>query len=744
MGSKEEYLDSLLNSVMKESDENRIRSSSAESSEKPEASMENENYDELDGPMTPADEMLALLDQLERAERGEAPEPENSPVGMTEEVITPEELPLSDISELTDIPELSDMPELADIPGLSDMSELTDIPELSDIPELTDLPKLSDIPEFTDMPELSDMPGLTDIPELPDMPEVTDMPEDSGMFGMEEKTDELPETNTYTEEAADPAMNDLFDLFASEREEIHTEQEEKTVDLFSDAMTSNPDLQDEMSDEDLVKSLFAGEEEALFAEDGASDADGDNGADWEALLEPTESKGEEKARKKQEKQEARAKIKEEKAKQKEEKARQKAEKASAKKASKKGKSAKEEIAEQGELSAEEELLLMAESAMAQEEAEGQPKKQGFFGKLFGGLLEEVQDEEELVGIDISDENMAIMEEVGNEEIAPQADKKKGKKDKKKKGKKDKKEDKEKSPDGDDAEDDEKQDKKSIKAAKKKAKKAMKEEMAALEGPVKKLPRKKVMSIFAVCFTLFGIILLCSLFVPSYFGKKEARRAYYNGDYEKAYELFSGEKLSGSDAILYERTVFVLYFDNKLDAYELNMSIGREKEAVNELLSAVSFYQANLEDMIACDALDEVQPGYMKILALLSDIYGVSEERAVEIAGYEVLDYNKALYELLTGTEFTIPEMQEENVQEDTAESELAEPKPEDILPEEEELLQSEESNMIDNSTETDTEASEDAEENAAEDAVDETTGDVQPEEALLYSGTIEDGQVIVQ
>ncbi|MGN1158802.1 MAG: hypothetical protein ACI4SE_01265 [Lachnospiraceae bacterium] len=533
----------------------------------------------------------------------------------------------------------------------------------------------------------------------------------------ENESEEAKKTDAAEQE------NSPFDFFADENPEEENNGETDTADEQPHADRTYP----------VNEMTSANEQDAAIGTvmDGS---DMNNSAGWEELLEPAESKAEQKARKKREKQEEQARRKEEKAKSKEEKSKAKKEKASQK---------QEE--ENSDIES-----MDAETETAETE---KPKKSGFFARLFGGLLEEVPEQEELQEIDLSDENKAILEEVGKEEIVPKKDKKKGKKDKKK-GKKSENE--QSSEESEEGGQDDKKSKKEAKKKEKKEKKAKKaEEAEFLREPTKKLPRKKVISIFAICLTFMAIIVITSLIVPSYLDKKEARKAYYNGDYEEVYHLFSGEKLSGSDAILYERSILVLYLDNKLDAYHLHMTMGEEKEALNELFTAVAFYQKNLEHATECGAIEEMQPRYGEILKLLQDSYQVSEERAVEIAQMESLDYNKALYQILYGTEFTIPEMQPEvSVNGDPADirtsdqmqaEEVQETVPEDVLPEEEELLQQDSSVMIDQDQQTVSQDAETIPQEGQTMSQDAQTGEEAAEdENLLYSGTVQNGQAIVQ
>lgn len=587
----------------------------------------------------------------------------------------------------------------------------------------TDADNGKDVTELLDsMPEDKDLSEINDLLKQSDEGSKASLADD--MLALLEQADAKGREND-TEQSGYGAQQD--------------EKQDEPYDFFAadDSAEEKQEHPDETADDGN-----AGQNENINAD---AITDTDDSAEWAQLLEPAQSKEEEKAQKKLERQQEKEKKKEEKKKAKEEKARIKAEKAQEKAKAKAQKNPLPETEDPEFAEADTDLIADEENMADAGEREKKEKKNGFFARLFGGLLEEIPEKEEQE-IDISDENRAIMEEVEKEEINP----KKGKKKKGKKGAKDQSDE--------DGEESTKDDKKSKKAAKKKEKQEKKakkaEEKEFLQEPPTKLPRKKVISIFAFCLTLLAMIIIGSLFIPSYLDRKEARKAYYNGDYESVYRLLSGENLSKSDAILYERSVLVLYFDNKLEAYQLYQSLGEEKEALNELLTAVAFYQKNTERANEYGALAEMQPGYEKILNLLQDSFQVSETEAVEIAQMEPLDYNKALYRILYGTEFTIPEMTQEQEtsdrtssdsgQTDESQNGLPAPEIEDPLPEENEMLQPD-SNMTDDNISTP--PAQAVAEPGAESGTEPTAEpDTEPADdgQLLYSGTVEDGQVIFQ
>lgn len=289
------------------------------------------------------------------------------------------------------------------------------------------------------------------------------------------------------------------------------------------------------------------------------------------------------------------------------------------------------------------------------EESGGEKKPGFFAKILHGLLEEVgeEDSDENQEMSMSDENREILAMMEGEKIENgKPDKKK----KAKKGKKPQKGDKQGSEEGDEELSEDGKKAKKVKAKKEKKPKPPKEKKET--QPTKKLPKGKVFSVVAVCLTLLAGILLLSNIIPSQSDLKKARKAYYNGDYMTVYQNMAGKELSNSDYILYMRSLLILNMQSKLDNYPIYMSMDKEMVALNELMLAVDYYQSNNRLAEEYGALDEMTAVYDQVLALLWDYYQVSEEEAIEIFALDDLGYNQRLYYLVHGTEFKIPETQE--------------------------------------------------------------------------------------
>ena len=280
-----------------------------------------------------------------------------------------------------------------------------------------------------------------------------------------------------------------------------------------------------------------------------------------------------------------------------------------------------------------------DTPLNEEEAEAPDKKPNIFTKLISFLTEADEDgEEELKeGLEPSDENKSILEELDKED----------KKKKKKKGKK-----------GKGAEDGEEKGKK--KEKKKKEKKEKKEKAAAdtlgaaPERPSKKVSKKSVAVIAGLCVTLMAMIIVFCSIVPMFFDKKGAREAYYQADYKRSYELLYGKKLDESDTIIYNQSKTIVGMNRKLEAYHNYLAIGEEVRALDALMAGVQKYPDIMLDAEQYHVTQEVDAVYETILNILNDKYGLTEEEAKNIIAYDDVTYTRRLESIVNGTPFVDP------------------------------------------------------------------------------------------
>ncbi len=305
---------------------------------------------------------------------------------------------------------------------------------------------------------------------------------------------------------------------------------------------------------------------------------------------------------------------------------------------------------------------------------GEAKKTGFFKRAFDYLLRE---EEEPEAGNSGDENSEILKEL---EAEDKADTKKKKNDKKKKDKKKKGKSNAAEPENDDENVEEAKNKKGKKQKNKKEKiKTEKVKAEKVKGD-RILSTKALAVLIAFCATIIAAIVSFSSFLPDYSDKKNAREAFYTGDYKEVYQLLYDKNLNESDALLFNRAGIVLQLQSKLDAYDFYKKSGNEEEALNELLQGVIRY-TELTGGDTYGASEELYYIYQTILTHLIQEYGISEEEAFEINTYDDNTYSKKIYSVVNGTEFVKPG--EENEKQNEPEE------PQDVLPEEEDIIQME-------------------------------------------------------
>lgn len=317
----------------------------------------------------------------------------------------------------------------------------------------------------------------------------------------------------------------------------------------------------------------------------------------------------------------------------------------------------------------------SEENSANSEEDGKEKKKGFWHRLMEELTREEEEPENQESVD---ENEEILKELEAEDQIKE--KKKNKKEKKKKDKKGKKS-------KNASADEENEDASGEAESKKKKKKPKREKKEKAKGPKEKSPKilskKMLFSMIAFCATIIAAIVLLSIFLPDYADKKNARTAFYTGNYSKVYELLYDKNLNQSDQLIFERANVVLKLQRRLDSYELNKKIGQEAEALDALLQGTLKYEEILSDA-TYGAEEELQALYRKILDHLEQDYGIGEEEARTINSYDSETYSRKIYSVVNGEDFSDLE-QEAGEEGKTADND----KLQDVLPEEEDLIQEE-------------------------------------------------------
>ncbi len=288
-----------------------------------------------------------------------------------------------------------------------------------------------------------------------------------------------------------------------------------------------------------------------------------------------------------------------------------------------------------------------ESATSEDAAEGNiddiPEKdakekknpfKAFFGKIIDFLTEEDEDSDEKSAIILSDENAAILDELDGEGS------KGGKKKKKKKGKK--------QSSGNEESAEELPEKKPPKKKKEKKPKKTDEN----EKPEPKISKKKVSMVALVCIMLGVTIFLMTYFTADYTAKKSGRDAFLKEDYQTCYQNLYGKKLNETEQIMYNRSECILKIQIWLREYEIYEEEGSEVKALDSLIQSVDSYPELKASAEEWGCIENVEPVYNSMVNILQGKYGLSEDKAKEIAAIEDdLVYTRVVNAIVSGVAY---------------------------------------------------------------------------------------------
>ncbi len=284
------------------------------------------------------------------------------------------------------------------------------------------------------------------------------------------------------------------------------------------------------------------------------------------------------------------------------------------------------------------------------------KRANPFGSFFSALLKEEKETDE-------DETLISSDDTLKGANADKAEEGKKKKEKKKKEKRKKEKEK-------------KEKNKKEKKKKEKNKKVQKESEETVKGiPKKVLSRKSLSVMAAFCASIIAAIMSLSVFLPDYAEKKQAREAFYKGDYKETYILLYDKNLNANDMLIFNRVSTVLKMERITEAYYFYQEVGEEAKALDMLFAGIRKY-GEITDKDEFGAGEELLNSYQKILSILMQQYSIDESEALEIIAYDDTRYSERIYSIVEGT--AIPKSDEAKEDSD---------KPQDILPAEEDMAE---------------------------------------------------------
>lgn len=310
-------------------------------------------------------------------------------------------------------------------------------------------------------------------------------------------------------------------------------------------------------------------------------------------------------------------------------------------------------------------------AQREEKREKKSEKKGFLTRLLDFFTEEEEEDEEQgnENLNLSDENKGIIKDL---------DKEGSKKKKNKKAKKAASE-------------------KTDKAKKKPEKKPKKQPKPKKEKPPKEIPLvtdkklsfKKVLPVVLVGVSVGVLLFVFINSAADYSDKREARAAYYAGDYQTCYLNLFGKDLDETESVMYGKSESILYIRLWIREFEMFAGEGDMVRALDSLIQTVDRYPQLYEYANQWNAGAEVAAGYATILNYLSANFGLTESQAQQIADEKKdIDYTRIVTAIANGKSFeewNAPELPPDAGMDEAPLEEVPESGMEDVLPEEEEL-----------------------------------------------------------
>ena len=263
------------------------------------------------------------------------------------------------------------------------------------------------------------------------------------------------------------------------------------------------------------------------------------------------------------------------------------------------------------------------------------KKKSFFAKLADVFLEADEEDEE-----------------GEDEVKEKANKKSKKsKDKKKSASQQNEED-----DFEDRDEDgevtQKGGKKKKSKKEKKPKKEKKVKIVSIdESPDygKKVSKKTVSKVFALCLTIMVLILVSVFFIPNFLVMQKTRQMFYEKDYKGVYMTFSGKTLSKSDQILLDKATYMIKLERQIESYNNYKTLEEPEHALHALLKGAAIYEQNVLAVTEKGMVEEYNQVFDTIKQLLDTEYGISFEKARELNAIGSNEaYTYAIIEIIHG------------------------------------------------------------------------------------------------
>lgn len=214
---------------------------------------------------------------------------------------------------------------------------------------------------------------------------------------------------------------------------------------------------------------------------------------------------------------------------------------------------------------------------------------------------------------------------------------------------------------------EEDEKKRVRAEKKAKRRA--EELANAE-PEKKLNTPMVIFVFSLFLGGTFLFYMASNNFNYAQAIDKAANYFSNRKYHRAYDEIKGVEVKEEDQNLKDRIYTVMYVERLYESYQSNIKLGRQEKALDSLLRGVDKYYEHYEEAEALGITSDIEYAFSQIQSTLTNQYGITVERAVEInamTDYEyvqvIQEYVKQQAEMGNSLESALPKGQEEEVSE---------------------------------------------------------------------------------
>lgn len=186
------------------------------------------------------------------------------------------------------------------------------------------------------------------------------------------------------------------------------------------------------------------------------------------------------------------------------------------------------------------------------------------------------------------------------------------------------------------------DKKRLKAEKKAKKKAALEAEAANAEPEKKLNKPMVIFVFSLFLGGAAFVYLSSVDFNYKLAIQHAANYFAKQKYHKAYDEIKGVEVKEKDKELKERIYTVMYVERLYESYENNISLGRQRKALDSLLRGVQKYYDNYDEAQELDIVSDLDYSFAQIQTALQNQYGITLEQAIAINELDDYEYMKTI------------------------------------------------------------------------------------------------------